>query len=48
MNAKQFLNKHNGIIIDALDDYQRWSDEGEDNYESCKEALKDFDEVTDL
>lgn len=45
MKADKFLQKHNGIIYDALNDYMKWFDDDEDIHKSCQEAIDDLGEV---
>lgn len=42
MDSEQFINEHNGIVLTALIDYQRWFDEDEAQFEEIRKAIEDL------
>lgn len=48
MEAKQFLKTHSGVVEDALNDYKRWFDEEQENYEEVSQALSDLADVEEI
>lgn len=49
MNRKitinKFWEKHQDIIKTSLEDYQRWFENGEDNYKSVSKCLNDLEKL---